>query len=256
MHEDTGLEFASRDRRRHARVRPRHPRRHARRRRQAARRSARRAAPGGWPSCSSPARRATTAPGTCSRTACSPRRGRRRRAGVDGLRHPPDAHHPVGDDRHQGPGRSWRRPTSSRSPCAGRGGHASMPHHASDPIPIACEIVSALQAMVTRRVDVFDPAVVTVAKIRAGTTSNVIPETADALRHDPHRLGAAPATAVHGRHRAAGHGHRVGPRRHRRGRAHPRLPGHGQRRRRRRASRSTPPGCCSARRPPSRCRPR
>jgi hippurate hydrolase len=60
----------------------------------------------------------------------------------------------------------------------GRGGHASMPHHASDPIPIACEIVTALQAMVTRRVDAFDPAVVTVAKIRAGTTTNVIPETA------------------------------------------------------------------------------
>lgn len=60
----------------------------------------------------------------------------------------------------------------------GRGGHASMPHQTSDPIPIACELVTALQAMVTRRVDVFDPAVVTVAKIRAGTTTNVIPETA------------------------------------------------------------------------------
>jgi amidohydrolase len=60
----------------------------------------------------------------------------------------------------------------------GRGGHASMPHHACDPIPIACEVVMALQAMVTRRVEAFDPAVVTVAKVRAGTTTNVIPETA------------------------------------------------------------------------------
>jgi amidohydrolase len=60
----------------------------------------------------------------------------------------------------------------------GRGGHASMPHHAGDPIPVACEIVSALQTMVTRRVDAFDPAVVTIAKLRAGTTTNVIPETA------------------------------------------------------------------------------
>ena len=59
----------------------------------------------------------------------------------------------------------------------GRGGHASMPHHACDPIPIACEIVMALQAMVTRRVEAFDPAVVTVAKVRAGTTTNVIPES-------------------------------------------------------------------------------
>jgi amidohydrolase len=60
----------------------------------------------------------------------------------------------------------------------GLGGHASMPHHANDPIPVACEIVQALQTWVTRRVDVFTPAVVTVARIRAGTTTNVIPETA------------------------------------------------------------------------------
>ncbi len=60
----------------------------------------------------------------------------------------------------------------------GRGGHASMPHHANDPIPVACELVGALQTMVTRRVDAFDPAVVTVGSIRAGTTYNVIPESA------------------------------------------------------------------------------
>jgi amidohydrolase len=60
----------------------------------------------------------------------------------------------------------------------GRGGHASEPHAAADPIPVAAEIVLALQSMVTRRVDVFDPAVVTVAHIEAGSTNNVIPDTA------------------------------------------------------------------------------
>jgi hippurate hydrolase len=60
----------------------------------------------------------------------------------------------------------------------GRGGHASMPHQALDPIPVACEIVGAIQAMVTRTVDAFDPAVVTIARIEAGTTNNVIPESA------------------------------------------------------------------------------
>jgi amidohydrolase len=59
----------------------------------------------------------------------------------------------------------------------GRGGHASMPHAAADPIPVAAEIVLALQAMVTRRVDVFDPAVVTVAHIDGGSTNNVIPDS-------------------------------------------------------------------------------
>jgi len=60
----------------------------------------------------------------------------------------------------------------------GRGGHASAPHDAVDPIPVACEIVTSLQVMVTRRVPIFDPAVVTVSRVTAGTTSNVIPETA------------------------------------------------------------------------------
>jgi amidohydrolase len=59
----------------------------------------------------------------------------------------------------------------------GRGGHASAPHLALDPIAVAAEIVLALQAMVTRRIDVFDPAVVTIAQITAGTTNNIIPET-------------------------------------------------------------------------------
>ncbi len=60
----------------------------------------------------------------------------------------------------------------------GRGGHASQPHDACDPIPIACEIVTAIQAMVTRTVPAFDPVVVTVGRIEAGTTNNVIPERA------------------------------------------------------------------------------
>ncbi len=60
----------------------------------------------------------------------------------------------------------------------GAGGHASLPHEALDPIPVACEIVSAIQTMVTRRFSVGDPIVVTVAKIEAGTTHNVIPDSA------------------------------------------------------------------------------
>ena len=60
----------------------------------------------------------------------------------------------------------------------GRGGHASEPYRALDPIPVACEIVQAIQMMVTRRIDVFDPSVVTVGRISAGTANNIIPETA------------------------------------------------------------------------------
>ncbi|WP_338465903.1 M20 family metallopeptidase [Novosphingobium sp. ZN18A2] len=60
----------------------------------------------------------------------------------------------------------------------GAGGHASMPHDAADPIPVACEIVTAIQSMVTRRFNAADAVVVTVAKIDAGTTFNVIPDSA------------------------------------------------------------------------------
>lgn len=60
----------------------------------------------------------------------------------------------------------------------GAGGHASMPHQTFDPVPVACEIVTALQAMVTRRFNAHDPVVVTIARIAAGTAHNVIADTA------------------------------------------------------------------------------
>jgi len=62
----------------------------------------------------------------------------------------------------------------------GRGGNPSQPHHALDPIPIAAEIVLALQSYVTRRVKAFEPAVVTVTALQAGS----------------HEVGAIPETAV------------------------------------------------------------
>jgi len=63
----------------------------------------------------------------------------------------------------------------------GKGGHASMPHHAVDPIPVACEIVGALQSLVTRRIDVFDPAVLSVTQVKVGTAFNVVPERAQLM---------------------------------------------------------------------------
>ena len=56
----------------------------------------------------------------------------------------------------------------------GRGGHAAMPHTALDPVPIACEVVTALQTLVARQFDAADPVVATVARIEAGTAHNVI----------------------------------------------------------------------------------
>ncbi|HEX4700424.1 MAG TPA: M20 family metallopeptidase [Actinomycetes bacterium] len=58
----------------------------------------------------------------------------------------------------------------------GRGGHGSQPNRALDPVPCACEIVLALQTMVTRRFDVFDPVVIGVGRIAGGTKENIIPD--------------------------------------------------------------------------------
>jgi amidohydrolase len=60
----------------------------------------------------------------------------------------------------------------------GHGGHASRPYLTKDPIPAACEMVTALQTLVTRRFDVFDPVVITVGSFHAGTADNVIPDEA------------------------------------------------------------------------------
>ncbi|AOT03018.1 M20 metallopeptidase family protein [Arthrobacter sp. U41] len=60
----------------------------------------------------------------------------------------------------------------------GAGGHGSAPHAAKDPVTAAAEMVTALQVMVTRQFNMFDPVVVTVGVLHAGTTKNVIPESA------------------------------------------------------------------------------
>jgi hippurate hydrolase len=60
----------------------------------------------------------------------------------------------------------------------GRGGHGGMPHDAVDPVPPTAAMVGALQTMVARRISVHEPAVVTIAHLIAGTTTNIIPETA------------------------------------------------------------------------------
>ena len=60
----------------------------------------------------------------------------------------------------------------------GNGGHGSVPHLAQDPVPVAAEMVMALQSLVTRQFDAFDPVVATVGHLTAGTAANIIPDTA------------------------------------------------------------------------------
>ncbi len=60
----------------------------------------------------------------------------------------------------------------------GRGGHGSAPHLGLDPVNAGAEMVTALQSLVTRRFDAFDPVVVTVGSFHAGSRYNIIPDDA------------------------------------------------------------------------------
>ncbi len=57
----------------------------------------------------------------------------------------------------------------------GRGGHAAMPHLSVDPIVIAAQVVTGLQSIVSRTKNPIDSLVISVTRIVAGTTHNVIP---------------------------------------------------------------------------------
>lgn len=61
----------------------------------------------------------------------------------------------------------------------GSGGHGSAPHLGRDPVTPAADMVTALQTMVTRRFNAFDPVIVTVGKFQAGSRYNIIPDDAE-----------------------------------------------------------------------------
>lgn len=60
----------------------------------------------------------------------------------------------------------------------GRGAHGAMPHHGIDAMQCAASIVLGLQSIVSREIDALKSAVITVGSIQAGSTYNVVPETA------------------------------------------------------------------------------
>ena len=63
---------------------------------------------------------------------------------------------------------------------AGAGGHAGYPHLTADPVLALCQVVLALQQIVSRRTDPLHAVVVSVGALQAGQAPNVIPPTASA----------------------------------------------------------------------------
>jgi amidohydrolase len=60
----------------------------------------------------------------------------------------------------------------------GKGGHGAWPHDTRDPVLVGAHIVTALQTIVSRRLDPIQAAVVSVTKFHAGSAFSVIPEDA------------------------------------------------------------------------------
>ncbi|WP_394681441.1 M20 aminoacylase family protein [uncultured Comamonas sp.] len=58
----------------------------------------------------------------------------------------------------------------------GKGGHGAMPHMGNDPVPIACQIVTAFQTIITRNKKPLDTGVISVTMIHGGEANNVIPD--------------------------------------------------------------------------------
>lgn len=75
-------------------------------------------------------------------------------------------------------GAAMGRPDGFKIHIKGKGGHASVPHHATDPITIGAQLIQALQTIISRNTDPTSSAVLSVTQFHAGTTHNVIPETA------------------------------------------------------------------------------
>lgn len=75
-------------------------------------------------------------------------------------------------------GPAMAAPDTFQCTVIGKGGHAAIPHDTIDPIAVGAQLVSALQHVVSRAVDPLDPIVLSVTQFIAGTTFNVIPNSA------------------------------------------------------------------------------
>ncbi|AGK98106.1 M20 metallopeptidase family protein [Clostridium pasteurianum] len=58
----------------------------------------------------------------------------------------------------------------------GKGGHGAHPDTTVDPIVISCNVVNALQTIISRELPPVDPGVITIGYIHGGTAQNIIPE--------------------------------------------------------------------------------
>ncbi len=79
------------------------------------------------------------------------------------------------------PGSLYASPDDFKITVKGRGGHGAEPHNCVDTIRIAAQVITALMSIVSRDVDPFENAVITIGSIHAGSAANIIPDTAEIM---------------------------------------------------------------------------
>ncbi len=147
--------------------------------------------------------------------------------------------------RSPGPARSWRRRDGLFVTVRGAGGHGSTPHQARDPMPAACEMVTALQTTVTRAFDRSIRSCSPSGRIHGGTQAQHHPRHGDVRGDRAHVHRAVRQSLADVVRRvcegiAAAHGRR------RRGAVRGGVPRHGERPGRGRVRAAASPRTCSA----------
>lgn len=77
------------------------------------------------------------------------------------------------------PGPLMARPDEFEIEIYGNGGHAAAPHETIDPVVLTAQVINQFQTIVSRNIDPTEPAVVTIGRVQAGSTYNVIPGKAE-----------------------------------------------------------------------------
>jgi amidohydrolase len=101
-----------------------------------------------------------------------------------------NAHVPVGQI-HNGAGPSSGGVDSFRGSIIGMGGHGARPHETVDPIYLSAHVILALHGIISRRLNPFDPAVVSIGSIHAGNADNIIPDKVEiqgTIRYTRHKV--------------------------------------------------------------------
>ncbi len=90
------------------------------------------------------------------------------------------AHVPVGQI-HARSGPAGGGVDTFRGSVMGKGGHGARPHETIDPIYNSAHVILALHGIVSRKLNPFDPAVVSIGSIHAGVADNIIPDQVEIL---------------------------------------------------------------------------